>query len=252
MEVRPEPGRERSSSPESIKFPVSVKINKEKLSGLEIPPDLKAWISRLPDTLTIGDRRVLVVGPNGSGKSQFAHALVAALSRGEKGGSFVVKPDEPASMLRDIFEFENATNEPLSGAVLHGGDIVAGMKQWADRDTGRHRSSRQLFDEGFKIMLGDRVRKGQESKTALIIDEPEVAVDPERNAKIEQELMEACGSLGLVIIPTNSPSLLASEIPRLYTTRPEDGISSLTEKEREIAARYREAHAELMTLFQKQ
>jgi polynucleotide 5'-kinase involved in rRNA processing len=84
---------------------ISIGIDKAKIAGSDMSEEMKDWIMKLPETLTIDSPVTLIVGENGSGKTSFARGLMDRMvrTRAEQSGdsdplvgSWEAKPGDPA------------------------------------------------------------------------------------------------------------------------------------------------------------
>ena len=162
-----------------------VKVDKEMLASAEsLPPDMKEWLDKLPETLTFDEPVTLIVGKNGSGKTQFARALVETLAANREGADprsmdFYLDDGEPAEAIAGALKLGAARKGNMINGFLEGSELMFKSREWAMQQaheasrgtahsrlgdsggqgsaTDHRQSSRQLFNQSVEQVLDMRV-----------------------------------------------------------------------------------------------
>lgn len=232
-------GTPQSSVPVSEPAPESTLDPKEKeimpFTPLEVTIDLSSLpekharllreqdsaLLRLPEKITLPKGVVLVIGANGSGKTTLLRGLSLALFPEQTAHL------SDATRLRESLAhaFAQTLRVPDDRTAL---DIESSTL--INAKGASHLSQRQGIDHMLKRQLRDidtdmEISAGEPNGDLLLmVDEPELGMDPKRQKGLANEVQELLYFAPLVIVATNSPFLADSQLPRIDLTQPEKGV----------------------------
>lgn len=210
-------------------------IPKENLE--EIPEALR----HLPEFLELGRGLQLIVGQNGSGKTTFLYALRLAsrAKRFEMTASEFLRLPSSENEARVIKIFADAIKLPKYFPIELL-DLAKGIEKTRERlrekssdkeDITGEQMAGRLFSGGSNRQTADTFsqrfihERKINSRSIVLIDEPEHGMDPWRHRQILEEIKKDFGDCAIVVIATNSPLLVFdSPLPRIDLRSPEKGL----------------------------
>ncbi|MBW3022842.1 AAA family ATPase [Candidatus Woesearchaeota archaeon] len=167
---------------------------------------------------------VLVTGRNGSGKTSMIEAIAYTLGWSSKLADNYWAEDTLSCMLNYGNEEVNLCQNPKAVNLFYFDFVKFNPRSLYGSTSLFYKlhkggSNRQTLDEAFIERLREfedgTIPKKTHLPRIILLDEPELNMDPERESTIAEEIRTYFKNRDIVIVSTNSNVLVSSKLPRI-------------------------------------